>query len=233
MMETATILKDYTDQEKGAYLGAIASLATADHIASEEEREYISELCDAAELSGPQKEIVLRSATEITGEELQRCIDILAISELRFSLITELINFANSDGNYNEQEKANIEKIAQQLGINNKQFSLLDHFVTKASETPQPEKTSQKGFLDTLGLNDKFKEAGIDMSSLGKGLLAIAAPFFLGKLFMGGRNNLGNAVQGNRMGGMGGLGSIISALNMGRGFGNTGGLLSRILGRRF
>ena len=36
-MESEKLLKEFSDREKGAYLGAIASLATADHTATEEE----------------------------------------------------------------------------------------------------------------------------------------------------------------------------------------------------
>ena len=49
------LLKDYSDMEKGAYLGAISSIATADHSASEEEIEYIMALADSADLSEDQK----------------------------------------------------------------------------------------------------------------------------------------------------------------------------------
>ena len=74
-MEQQTILEGYSDMEKGAYLGAIASIATADREASEEEISYIRELCDAAQLSGEQKSLIERAATELTGEELNRCLE--------------------------------------------------------------------------------------------------------------------------------------------------------------
>jgi uncharacterized tellurite resistance protein B-like protein len=232
----STLLKDYSDEEKGAYLGAIASLATADHSATQEELDHIGELADAAMVSPVQKAMILRAAREISEDELQHCIHILRTSELRFSLVTELISFAKSDGNYDMQEKQNIEKIAQQLGIDNKQFSLLDHFVTKTNEANvTAEEPAKQGFLESLGLGDKFKAAGINMGSLNKGLLAIAAPLLLGKLFGGRRGG----PMGGRVGGMGGgllggagLGSLLSMLSMGRGFGNTGGLLSKFLGGR-
>ena len=48
-MNTTTVLEGYSDQEKGAYLGAVASIATADRQASAEELEYISALCDASD----------------------------------------------------------------------------------------------------------------------------------------------------------------------------------------
>ena len=230
-MESTTILKGYTDQEKGAYLGAIASLATADQSASAEEISYISEVADAADISPQQKEMVLRAAKEITPEELKKCLDILRNSELRFSLIAELISFAKADGQYGEEEKSNIEEVAKELGINNRQFSLLDTFVTKAAESPEAaEPVASHGFLDSLGLNDRFKSEGMNMSGMGKGLLAIAAPLLLGNLFR--RRITGRPSGFGGLGAGGGLGSLLGGLSMSRGFGNTGGLLGRLFGGR-
>ena len=248
-MEQTTLLKNYSDMEKGAYLGAIASLATADHAATQEEVDYIMELGDAAELSEQQKQAVARAATEISGEELNRCLDILKTSELRFSLIADLISFAEADNHYSPEEKANIENIAKALNINQEQFSLLDQFVEKVNEAPVPPAEMEKqGFLSGLGLEEKFKKSGINFSSLTKGLLGIAGPMLLANLVSkglgGGRRSglggggalgggLGGALGGLLGGGRGGgLGSLIGGLSGGRGFSNTGGLLSRILGRR-
>lgn len=161
MEQTEKLLKDYSDVEKGSYLGAIASIATADRTASQEELEYIRMLADSAELSPEQKEAVETAATELSGEELKHCLDNLKGSDLRFSLVTDLIAFAESDQNYSPEEKANIEKIAQYLHINKQQFSLLDQFVKKTAEVKaEPEQMQQQGFLGSLGLEDKFKGAG-------------------------------------------------------------------------
>ena len=123
------LLKDYSDLEKGAYLGAISSIATADRAASDEEMEYIMALAESADLSDVQKNAVSRAATELTGQELKKCLDILKTSDLKFSLVTDLISFAEADKKYSDEEKANIEKIAQYLGIDQQQFNLLDQFV--------------------------------------------------------------------------------------------------------
>ena len=85
------LLKEYSDLEKGAYLGAISSIATADHSATEEEVEYIMALADSASLSDEQKQAVRRAATELTGQELKKCLDILKTSDLKYSLVTDLI----------------------------------------------------------------------------------------------------------------------------------------------
>lgn len=229
------ILEGRTDIEKGAYLGAIASIATADRVASEEEIQYISNLCDAADLSEPQKASVIKAATELSGDELTRCLDILKKSELRFSLVADLMAFAKSDENYNEEEQENVGKIAEYLGVNQQQFSLLDQFAENATtQEVSTQEATQPDFLSSLGLKDKLQNAGINGSGLMKGLLAVAAPMILSGILSRSRgSSSGRLGGGGGMFGGGGLGSVIGMLSGGRGFGNTGGLLGKILGGGF
>jgi len=236
MEQEEKLLKDYSDEEKGAYLGAIASIATADHTASEEELEYITQLADSADISEEQKQAVVRAATELSGDELTHCLNILKTSNLRFSLITDLMNFGQSDKDYSAEEKKNVEKIASYLQINHEQFSLLDQFVNKTSQVQvEPEEVSKPGFLSSLGLDEKFKKAGIDWKTVGKGLLGIAGPMILARMLSGrrgSRNALAGGGLGSLVGGLAGgrgLGSLIGGLSGGRGFANSGGLLSRVL----
>ena len=240
-------LKDHSDEEKGAYLGAIASIATADHVASEEELEYITQLAESADVSEEQQQRVLRAAQELSGDELIRCLDILKTSELRFSLITDLMNFGQSDQDYSKEEKKKVEKIAGYLNINREQFSLLDQFINKTSRAKiAPEEVTKPGFLSSLGLDEKFKKAGIDWKTVGKGLLGIVGPLILARMMSGRRASAGNVLAGGGLGpligGLGGAGigamlgksrgglrSLIGGLSGGRGFANSGGLLSRVL----
>ncbi len=246
MEQQEKLLKDYPGIEKGAYLGAIASLATADDQATEEELQHLAELCDAADLTEDQKSLVMQAGTSITEEELHRCLDVLKGSDLRFSLVTDLIAFAESDQNYTAEEKANVEKIAQYLGINQQQFALLDQFVKKTADTnATPEDVKQPGFLDSLGLGDKMKSAGINSNTLLRTVIGVAGPLLLASMFtrrsrgmgmgMGGglAGGLGGMLGGGMLGGGmmgGGLGSVIGMLSGGRGMGRTGGLLGRMFG---
>ena len=243
MEEGKRILEGYTDLEKGAYLGAMASLATADREAGDEEIAQLNLLSDAAGLSAEQKGYIIRAATEMTGEDLQRCLDVLKNSELRFSLVADLITFAKSDGSYHGEEEKNIHKMADYLGLGEKQFSLLDKFTEKASEatvaaeaeSSQP--ASGQGFPAGSGLEEKMENAGINSGSLMKGLLGIAAPMIIGSMLSGGMRRRGMGGFGGGMFGMGGyggggLGSIIGMLSGGRGMRSTGGLLGRMFGSR-
>lgn len=230
------ILQGESDLEKGAYLGAIASIATADRQASGVEMEYIAKLCEAAELSSQQQASVMRAATELSPEELTRCLEILKKSELRFSLVADLMAFAKSDENYSEDEQKNVGTIADYLGVNEQQFSLLDHFAekTKTLEVTAQE-THQPDFLSSLGLKDKLKNAGINGGGLLKGLIAFASPLILGGLFSRRRGSQSSGPGGRSGGGLfggGGLSSLIGMLSGGKQFGNTGGFLKRILGSR-
>lgn len=259
---TTTILEGYSDLEKGAYLGAIASLATADRSASEEELTYIEALCEGAELSESQTDLIRRAAKEpMADDDLKRCLDVLKDSELRFSLISDLIAFAEADQNYTPEEKQNVEKVAAYLGVNQQQFSLLDQFTKKAvQEAPAQAQALQDGttqpsnFLGGLGFGDKMKSAGINTNGLLKGALAVMGPILLAQMFRGGRR--GGTMGGGMLGGGGGLGGMLGGgllggllaggmsrgmggglfdiLGGGRGFGSTGGMLGRVLGgRRF
>jgi uncharacterized tellurite resistance protein B-like protein len=240
-----TILDGYNPKEKGAYLGAIASIATADAKASEEEIEYLSVLSDAAQLSAAQKEAVIQSASEITGAELTQCLDVLKSSQLKYSLVADLMAFAKADNNYSEEEQQSIHKIADYLGVDQQQFSLLKEFTQKATDpSTQPEEVAKPSFIANTGLQDKMQQAGINTGGLLTGLIGVVGPIVVAQLLNGGRRpgggmlgGLGGGILGGMLGGgmfnrgmrSGGLGSIISMLNGGRGMSSAGGLLSRIL----
>ncbi len=230
MNTSTTLLEGYSDLEKGAYLGAIASIATADRSASEEEMTHLTQLCTAAGLSAEQQEIVLASANEISGEDLKQSLDVLKTSELRFSLVTDLIAFAKADETYSEAEEHNVQKIADYLEVNQEQMAVLDQFAEKTTgENIDPQTVQGGGMLSSPGLKDKMRSAGINGGGLLKSLISLAAPMILGRLMGGGRRGAGGL--GGMLGG-GGLGSLIGMLSGGRGMGSTGGLLGRILGGR-
>ena len=241
-METnTTILDGISDAEKGAYLAAIASIATADNEASEQEMTHLSGLCEAANLSPAQQQRVLHAATSTDEQDLVESLNHLRNSDLRYSLVTDLFAFAKSDNNYSETEQQMVQKIASYLGVDQTQYGLLGEV---AEHTNNPSlNTGSAGFLSSTGLGDKLRASGINGSSLMQGLISIAAPLILSRMMGGGRSGgssmggmLGSVLGGGGFGsggsmmGGGGLGSLIGALSGGRGMGSTGGLLGRIFG---
>jgi uncharacterized tellurite resistance protein B-like protein len=253
MQEEQKLLSGYSDREKAAYLSAVASIATADRTASEEEVQFLEMMAESAEISEDEKQRIFNAANETSGDELKSSLDILKTSDLRFSLLTDLVAFAESDQNYSEEEKQNISGIAEYLNINQEQFSTINQFVQKSAESEvTPENMQQQGFLGSLGLEDKFKNSGLNFGSISKGLLGMIGPMILGGLVSRGLGgNRGGGIGGGMLGGLGGmlggmlgggggmlggrgggLGSLIGMLGGGRGIGSTGGLFGRLLGRR-
>ena len=252
-MAQEKLLRDFTDEEKGAYISAIASLATADRTASEEEHEFLQAIADSAELSREQVDKINAAADDTTGQSLKASLDALKTSELRYSLLADLVAFAEADQDYSAQEKAHVDEMAAYLNITQEQADTIKQFVHKAATTDLSEEDLQQP-VNALGMNQQFQAAGLNMGSITKGLLAIAGPMILQRLLSrrgmaGGGGGLGGMLGGmlggglggmlggggrttgaGGMGGMGGgLGSLISILSGGRGVGSTGGLLGRVL----
>ncbi len=224
MSKETTILEGYSNIEKGAYLGALASLATADRNASTEELDYLKALIETAGISEDHSELIMHAATtEVADEDLEKFLQILKTSELRFSLLSDVIAFANADNDYSEAEQHKVNQIAKYLGVNEEQVNVLSDFTTKATleiaeqaESVKPDGNDSASFLGGLGFSDKLKNAGINTNSLFRGALGIIGPMLLGRMLGGGRRKTGG---GGLLGGL---------LGGGRGFGSAAGMLGRL-----
>ncbi|WP_276498218.1 TerB family tellurite resistance protein [Pontibacter litorisediminis] len=251
--EQNTLLKDYPIQEKGAYFCALATMASADGHASDEELEFLYMMGEAAELPENLRQEVESVAKNPSQVSLQKCLDVLKDSPLRFSLITDIISFAKADGQYTSDEQKHIEEMATYLGVDQKQYSILEDYVQKADDAQQHgEDPTSQSFMSKNGFSDTFKKAGISPQMV-QGMLGILAPIVIAKM-MGGRRHrrygggmmgglLGGLLGGGMMGGgayrsrggMGSMMSILGALNGRRGYssmgsGGLGSLLGGILG---
>lgn len=233
------IMEGYSSEEKTAYITAIASIATADQSASEQEMQYLDQLSETVGLNDGERQQVRDAASETTGERLKQALDVLKTSELKFSLVADLIAFAEADSNVVEQEKKHIASVASYLNISDDQLDALNDYVKEASSQP----TESMGFLgsgsssagglggilDNLGLGDKLQKSGINLGSLSKGLMSFIGPMILGKMLNKGLQTGGPTGGAGGLGG-GNLGSIIGSITGGgKGFGGIGGFLSNLL----
>ena len=194
-------------------------------------------MIESANISEEQGELIRDAArTEVSDGDLERCLDVLKTSDLRYSLVSDVIAFSQADQSYSEEEKQTVEKIASYLGVNQEQFSVLDQFTKKAvQEVPkhaeefENEEKTPAGFLDSLGFGDKLKSAGINSSTLFKGALGILGPILLARMFSGGRRGGGGGLLGGLMGAAGGglLGGLTGG---GSRQSSGGGLLGGLLG---
>ncbi len=224
------LLQNFSDTEKIAYLSAIAAMAGSDGTVTPEESAFITALCDRADLSEAAEQQVMYAAQNSTPQTLQQNLDTLKSSQLRFSLITDLISFAYSDNAFTADEEEKIKMIATYLNINDQQFTALHQFVQAANKTQITEEdvAQPQNFASKAGVGDMLNKAGIDSNMLMKGALGILAPLVLSRMMRGG----GNFRRGGMMGGMGGgLGGILGGLlggmgggGMMGGYGRNGGM---------
>lgn len=203
-------------EERGAYLAALASVASVDGHASQEELEFLTLLAQAAEMPDNVQQEVLLIARNPTQISMERVLGTLRKSELRFSFITDIISFAKADGEYSPEEQRHIQQLAAQLDVDQQQYSLLEQFVDKADRAQQQgEDPTSQSFMSKNGFGDMFKNAGISPQMV-QGILGIAAPLVLARM-MGGRRG------GGMMGGLGGLagggllGGLLGGMMSGRG----------------
>ena len=224
------LLQNYSEAEKTAYLSAIASLATADRQASGAEGQFLQALAQQAGLSGGATQQVLAAAQDANNQSIQQHLDVLKGSDLRFSLVTDLISFARADGAYANDEEAMIGKMSQYLGINAEQQHTLETVVDQAATVAHdPQDPGKQGFLS--GIGDKLSSVGIPKGALMAGLLGVVAPMVISRVMGGGQRqgmNPGGGMMGGSMGGLlggaanSGLGGMLGGL---LGGGMLGGLL--------
>jgi hypothetical protein len=164
----------------------------------------------------------LAAAQGSNNQSIQQNLDQLKGSDLRFSLVTDLISFARADGAYSNEEEAMVSKMAAYLGVNPEQKATLENVVDQAANVPHDAQDPNKqGFLS--GLGDKLSNVGIPKGALMAGLLGVVAPMVISRV-MGGSQNQGQP-SGNMGGMLGGL------LGGGQGGGSSmGGLLGGLLG---
>ena len=242
------LLKDYSVNEKGAYLAAIASVASADRVASPEEIEFLTLLSQAAGLPADSQQEVIAVAKDPSNVSVQKCLDVLKNSELRFSFITDVMSFAKADGKLDTTEQAKIQQMAQYLNINQQQFGALQQFVHKAGEAQQQgQNPTDPAFLQNSGLANMLGQSGVPTGGLMKGLLGVLAPIVISRMMSGRGGGMGstgagmgggllggllgnvmgggNAGLGGMMGGMGGLGGSGGGATQGGGLGSLMGIL--------
>ena len=225
------LLQNYSETEKTAYLSAIASLATADRQASGAESQFLQALAQQAGLSGGSTQQVLAAAQDASNQSIQQHLDVLKNSDLRFSLVTDLISFARADGSYSNDEEAMIGKMTQYLGINQEQKQTLETVVDQAATVAHdPQDPAKEGFLNSIG--DKLSSVGIPKGALMAGLLGVVAPMVISRVMGGGGQNQNTNADS---GGGGLMSSVLGGGTMGGLLGGAaqsglGGLLGSLLG---
>lgn len=162
MEEEQHQLLEYTMEERKAYLCLVASIASADNKVTDDEIKNVRELCKKVALDGQSTGIVLAAAEDPRTAPLKQCISLLAKSELRFTLLTDMLFLAYADNNYAPEERSVIADFALELKVNSEQLSAIEDYVKAIDD------------YKNMGLSTKeLKKIGGEVSA---GLAAAGVP---------------------------------------------------------
>ncbi len=217
------LLQNYSESEKTAYIATIAALASADRSASEQESAFLTALTEAAQLSDGSTQQVLAAANDSTNQSIAQHLDALKGSELRYSLVADIMSFAKADGKYSSEEEQMLQKMAGYLGVNPQQVQALGQAVEQTQQQPPVHSVAEANSLfGGGGVGDMLRKAGIEPSTLAKGMIGILAPILISKVLAGRSGGAGaqtGTMGGGGMGGglMGALGGLLGAGVLGAG----------------
>jgi uncharacterized tellurite resistance protein B-like protein len=122
-------LRPYPTEEKIAYLSLVAVMAAADGLFASEEREGLQELCYAVGLRETEVSGVIAFAETVEPFSLEETLISLRYSELRFTLMTDVLFMAYADHTVTKEEEQEIVRFSGFLAISSEQVKSLRHYV--------------------------------------------------------------------------------------------------------
>lgn len=122
-------LRPYPTEEKIAYLSLVAVMAAADGLFANEEREGLQELCYAVGLRETEVSGVIEFAEKVEPFSLEETLLSLRYSELRFTLMTDVLFMAYADHKVTGEEEQEILRFSGFLSISPEQVKSLRHYV--------------------------------------------------------------------------------------------------------
>jgi len=129
MSEGKHPLIDYPEDGKIAYLSIVASMAAADNEVADEEISALRELCKSVEISSKGLGLIMATAEDPSGAPIEEYLKQLSASELRFSLMTDIIAMAFADEKVTFEEEEEIGEIAKLLKIKPEQIGAIRKYV--------------------------------------------------------------------------------------------------------
>ncbi|HJK89939.1 MAG TPA: TerB family tellurite resistance protein [Polyangiaceae bacterium LLY-WYZ-15_(1-7)] len=161
-------------EEKLAYLCVVASIAGSDGEVTDDEVANLRALAKSMEL--PKRDIgqVIGAAEDPEHSEVQAALSQLAGSELRFTLITDLLFLAFADDHYSKEEQREVAGVADRLGVSEKQVAAIRSYV---------EAVGKAGASDSASAKDLKKLGGDVAAGLASAGVPVAAVAVSGSVF--------------------------------------------------
>ncbi len=174
------LLINYPQPLRVSYLTVLASVASANHDNSEEEIIFMQQICALSEVGEAGIREVEAAMKQADQARLKTHLTALKESDLKFSLMADMINLAYADGNIDAQETAQIKKLNTLLGLTDDQFSTISKYVEEANHEVEAQEGNPAmlglagggnplNFLAKSGLADMFKKSNIPTNNFESG----------------------------------------------------------------
>ncbi len=123
-------LLDYPEHEKIDYLSLVASIAAADGKVTDDEITQIREFCSQIGIGELGIGMIIAAIEDPSIIDVPNVLARLATTDLKFTLLTDMLFMACADGKFSPDERQEINKIAAELNISQKQITALNQYVT-------------------------------------------------------------------------------------------------------
>ncbi len=142
-------LSNYSEDEKITYLSVVASMAAADHEVADEEISALRKLCKTVNVSSRGLGIIIAAAEKPAKTQIQDYLKKLSSSELRFSLLTDVIFIAIADDKFTPEEEKEMNEIAKALNISADQTNAIRKYAEAIHKAQDSENVGEN--LKKLG----------------------------------------------------------------------------------
>lgn len=127
-------LKNYPEEEKVDYLAVVGSMASVDGEVTDDEIAQLREFCKDAGLSGGAIGRVVASTEAPDNVRVEEVISRLSESDLKFTLLTDLLFLAHADEEVDAEEEDRIDEIAAELNIEQERLEAIRKYVSAVVE---------------------------------------------------------------------------------------------------
>lgn len=128
-MEQQHSLMEYPEVERVDYLCVVASIAAADGKVTDEEISHIREYCESTGIGEIGIGLIIAALENPEGVDIPTIVSRLAHTDLRFTLLTDMLFMAHADGIVCPIEQEEINKIAAMLTITHHQIEAINMYV--------------------------------------------------------------------------------------------------------
>ena len=122
-------LLEYPEVERVDYLSVIASLASADGKVTDSEIVKIREFCERIDIHGFGISLIIAAVEDPSVVDLASILPRMAQTDLKFTLLADLLFMAHADGRCSTDEQQEIHKIAAMLTISPEQIEAINAYV--------------------------------------------------------------------------------------------------------